>query len=557
MTAPGPPGVPGAPGTADAPGAPLTPGHPAGRRRRATVAVALACLWVLATLSACAPGRDEPVTLRVLAGSELADMQPLFEDLRRDTGITLAMEYQGTVEAAASLASGRYRHDLAWLSSSRPFQLLLKEGGRQADAPLSTSIMRSPVVVGMKPEVAQRLRRATPDGQLSWADVADAAADGTLKYAMADPRRSNSGLAALVGVATAAAGTGSALRPQDVSCDRLRGFFSGHALTEDSSGRLADGYVRNAARLDALITYESELLALNRAGTLRTPLEIVYPKDGIVLSDYPLMLLDPAKRDAYDRLTSWLRSGPVQQKIMDRTLRRPVDPDITRVPVLRAPLGNALYFPDSQEVVERLLADYGSARSGRAPRVIFLLDFSTSMRGDRIAGLRATMDGLGGADDSSSGKFVRFHRGETITVVRFGGRVLDERSVTYTGAPDLARLRGMVAEDRFDAGTAVWSALDHGYRTAADAVAKDPGRRVSIVLMTDGESNAGMSLDAFLARYAALPPAARAVRTYTVRYGGADPRELDRAARATGGHMADATGQSLLDAFKEIRGCHE
>lgn len=532
-------------------------GTPGRRRRRTPAALIVLCLCVLATLTACTGDRGEPVTLRVLASSELTDMQPLFDDLRRETGITLTMEYQGTVEAAASLATGHYRHDLAWLSSSRPFQLLLKEAGRQTDGPLSTSTMRSPVVVGLKPEVAQRLRKATVDGQLSWADLADASAAGTLKYAMADPRSSNSGLAALVGVATAAAGTGGALRPEDVSCDRLRGFFTGHAVTEDSSGRLTDAYARHQDGLDALITYESELLSLNRAGTLRTPLEIVYPKDGIVLSDYPLMLLDPAKRAAYDRLTAWLRSEPVQRKIMERTLRRPVDPGLTRLPGLRAPLGNALYFPDSQAVVDRLLADYADARSARPVRVIFLLDFSTSMRGERIANLRATMDGLSGADGSRSGKFARFHQGETLTVVRFGGRVLDERTVMYTGAPDLERLRDIVAADTFDAGTAVWSALDHGYRAAADAVAEDPAQRVSLVLMTDGENNAGMSLDDFLARYAALPAAARAVRTYTVRYGEADPRELDRAARATGGHMADATGQSLLNAFKEIRGCHE
>ncbi|MFC9699085.1 substrate-binding domain-containing protein [Streptomyces sp. NPDC056943] len=520
-------------------------------------ALALAWLCVLATLTSCTAHKPDPVTLRVLASSELADMQPLLDDLRRETGIRLEMEYQGTVEAAASLASGTYRHDLAWLSSSRPFQLLLKQHGRQTESPLSTSTMRSPVVVGMKPEVAQRLRRTAPDGQLSWADLTDAAAAGTLKYAMADPRSANSGLSALVGVATAAAATGGALRPEDVSCDRLRGFFAGHALAEDSSSGLVDAYARGEDGLDALITYESELLALNRAGTLRTPLEIVYPKDGIVVSDYPLMLLDPAARDAYDRLTAWLRSDPVQRKIMESTLRRPITPDLTRIPSLRAPLGNALYFPDSQAVVDRLLADYAGARSGGPARVLFLLDFSTSMRGKRIANLRATIDGLGGADDSRSGKFARFHRGETLTVLRFGGRVLDERSVTYTKAADLDRLRGFVAGDGFAAGTAIWSALDRAYRTAAGAVAKDPRQRVSIVLMTDGENNAGMSLDAFLGRYAALPPAARAVRTYTVRYGDADPRELDRAARATGGHMVDATEQSLLNAFKEIRGCHE
>ncbi|MFE7553602.1 substrate-binding domain-containing protein [Streptomyces gardneri] len=534
------------------PGRPRPP-----RRRRALTALALAWLAVLATLASCTSDSPAPVTLQVLASSELADMEPLFEDLRRDTGITLEMDYQGTVEATASLAAGRYRHDLAWLSSSRPFQLLLRKHGRQTESPLSTSTMRSPVVVGLKPEVARRLRRTAPDGQLSWADLADAAAAGTLKYAMADPRSSNSGLSALVGVATAAAATGGALRPEDVSCDRLRGFFAGHKLTVDSSGGLAGAYARAEGGLDALITYESELLALNRAGTLRAPLEIVYPKDGIVLSDYPLMLLDPARRDAYDRLTAWLRSEAVQRKIMERTLRRPITPDLPRIPILRTPLGNALYFPDDQAVVDRLLADYAAARSGGPTRVLFLLDFSTSMRGERIANLRATFDGLSGADDSRSGKFARFHRGETLTVLRFGGRVLDERSVTYGKADDLQRLRGFVADDGFATSTAVWSALDHAYRSAADALAKDSRQRVSIVLMTDGENNAGMSLDTFLGRYAALPPAARAVRTYTVRYGDSDPRELDRAATATGGHMADATGQSLLNAFKEIRGCHE
>ena len=533
------------------------PGSPHSRHPRAVAALVLAWLCVLAALTACSADEDEPVTLRVLASSELSDMQPLLDDLRRDTGIRLEMEYQGTVEAADSLAASTYRHDLAWLSSSRPFQLLLKKHGRQTESPLSTSTMRSPVVVGMKPEVAQRLRRTASDGQVSWADLADAAAAGTLKYAMADPRSANSGLSALVGVATAAAATGGALRPEDVSCDRLRGFFAGHALTVDSSSGLAAAYERSEDRLDALITYESELLALNRAGTLRVPLEVVYPKDGIVLSDYPLMLLDPSKRAAYDRLTAWIRSGPVQRKIMERTLRRPIAPELTRIPGLRAPLGNALYFPDSQAVVDRLLADYAAARSGGPARVLLLLDFSTSMRGERIANLRATIDGLSGTDDSRSGKFTRFHLGETLTVLRFGGRVLDERTVTYTKPRDLDRLRGFVAGDRFDPGTAVWSALDHAYRTAADAVATNPRQRVSIVLMTDGESNAGLSLDAFLGRYAALPPAARAVRTYTVRYGDADPRELDRAAEATGGHMVDATEQSLLNAFKEIRGCHE
>jgi Ca-activated chloride channel family protein len=518
------------------------------------IAVCMAWLW-LGAASGCSSGDPGPVTLRVLASSELADMRPLLDDLRRDTGIRLEMDYRGTIDASNALVPGHYRHDLAWLSSDRYFQLKVKAAGRNTEKPLATSIMRSPVVIGMRPATADRLRRATPGGQISWADVADAAADGSLKFAMADPRHTNSGLAALVGVATAAAGTGGALRPEDVSCDRLRGFFAGHALTEDSSDRLADGFVRRQDDLDALITYESELLSLNSGGKLRKPLEIVYPKDGMVLSDYPLLLLDPAKRAAYDRMVDWLKSRPVQKKIMERTLRRPIDPAVPRAPVLREPVGNALYFPDQQKVVDRLLTNYGDPRRDKPAQVIFLLDFSGSMRGERIAKVRATFDGLSGADDSRSGKFVRFYRGESLTVMRFGGRVLDDRSLAYDGQRDLDRLRGFVASDEFDTSTAIWSTLDRAYMKVAEIVGDDPGRPVSIVLMTDGENNTGMNLDAFISRYQARPPAARAVRTYTIRYGEADTKELDRAARATGGRMVDATAQSLLSAFKEIRGC--
>jgi Ca-activated chloride channel family protein len=525
-------------------------------RLRGLIALCLACLLLLPA-TGCAPDSPERITLKVLASSELADMAPILADLRRETGITLEMDHRGTVDASNELAApgGQRRHDLAWLSSDRYYLLKAKANGLSGEKPLSTSIMRSPVVIGMKRATAERLRGMATDGQISWADAADAAADGSLRFGMADPRHTNSGLAALVGVATASAGTGAALRPKDVSCERLRGFFAGHELTGDSSAGLADRFVARQDGLNALITYESELLALNSSGRLREPLEIVYPRDGMVLSDYPVLLLNPERRDAYDRLVEWLRSEPVQKRIMERTLRRPIDPGVARIDGLREPVGNALYFPDDQKVVDRLLADYGDPHRDRAARVIFLLDFSTSMRGERIERLRATFDGLAGADDSHSGKFVRFYRGESITVMRFGGRVLDERTVVYNGQRDLDRLRGFVAADDFADSTAVWSSLDHAYGTVLDLLRERPGQDVSVVLMTDGESNAGIDLDTFVRRHARLPKDVRAVRTYTIRYGEADTGELDRGARATGGRMVDAADRSLLSAFKEIRGC--
>jgi Ca-activated chloride channel family protein len=103
----------------------------------------------------------------------------------------------------------------------------------------------------------------------------------------------------------------------------------------------------------------------------------------------------------------------------------------------------------------------------------------------------------------------------------------------------------------------VWSALDHGYRAAARARAADPDRSVSLVLMTDGENNAGLSYAEFVRRHDALPAAVRAaVPTYPVHFGEADAGALRRAAARTGGRMVDASDSSLSEAFKEIRGCH-
>lgn len=505
----------------------------------------LALLWVaLALLSACSATQPEPVTLRVLASSELADLVPLLTGLRAATGVELELDLRGTIDATNALTPGDYRHDLAWLSSDRYFQLKLLKSGYAGPKPLSNPIMLSPVAIGVKRATAGRLGA---DGPVSWASIADHAAAGELRFAMGDPRHTGSGLAALIGVATAAAGTGRALRPEDVTCDRLRGLFAGHQRAAGTSTGLVDEFVAHQGELDALVSYESVLLSLNDSGRLAEPLEIIYPADGIVQSEYPLLLLDPAKRAAYDRVVEWLLSEPVQQQIMERTARRPIDPDVPRSSRLPDATGNSLYFPDQPEVIDSLLANYTDA--GPPGHVIFLLDFSGSMRGTRIAALRSAFADLTGTGQAT---FARFYQGERFTVVRFGAQVLAEREFASGEESDLAALREFVGTDSFDDSTAVWSTVDHAYDLATAITATDARRPVSIVLMTDGLSNTGLTVDDFLARYRSR---GSPVPTFAIRVGEADAAELAHAAAATGGHMVDAGADALPAAFKEIRGC--
>jgi Ca-activated chloride channel homolog len=150
----------------------------------------LVALLVAGLAAGCTSAKPERATLTVLASSELADLAPLLEDLRDDTGVELKLDPKGTVQASDELAKGDTGHDLAWLSSNRHLKL------KSVDLPLSTSTMVSPLVIGVKAEKAKRLRE---NGPPSWADIAARAGAGELTFGMSDPRVSGSGLAALIG----------------------------------------------------------------------------------------------------------------------------------------------------------------------------------------------------------------------------------------------------------------------------------------------------------------------------------------------------------------------
>jgi Ca-activated chloride channel family protein len=167
------------------------------------------------------------------------------------------------------------------------------------------------------------------------------------------------------------------------------------------------------------------------------------------------------------------------------------------------------------------------------------------MRGERIAALRERSP-ASAARPQRRRRFYRFYRGERFTVIRFGGTILGEQDFTVNGPADLAALRDWLATDSFDNATAVWSALDYAYSTVGG---DDPQRKVSIVLMTDGENNAGVGLAEFLThpdRPCRRSPSATARPT-----GPSWTRWRPRPA----GCPSIANTLSLLNAFKEIRGC--
>ena len=125
-------------------------------------------------------------------------------------------------------------------------------------------------------------------------------------------------------------------------------------------------------------------MGLNAGGKLHEPLTLIYPKEGIITADYPFMLLNAAKRDAYDKVVAYLRTPDVQKRIMTDTLRRPAVPGVAaRLALPDARPSIELPFPSKLDTIDALITAYLD-EVRRPASAIFVLDVSGSMEGDRL-----------------------------------------------------------------------------------------------------------------------------------------------------------------------------
>jgi Ca-activated chloride channel family protein len=511
----------------------------------------LSC-FLLASCNKREEPADSPNRLVVLAGSELKDIEPLLGGLREATGIELVPRYAGTLEAVERLQGGE-AFDLAWVANNHYASLVPAVKARIA---ASERTMLTPVVLGIKQSRARALGWEN-NPSLSWKDIADAAIAGKFTFGMTSPATSNTGFSGLLGLAAALSGKGDALEEKDIDAARLAAFFKAQRLTAGSSGWLADAYVKDQGKVDGIINYASTLLSLNRAGTLQEPLVLIYPRDGIVTADYPLMLINAAKRAAYDKVVAHVRGAVFQKAMSELTLRRPVNPDVAQPPLPPQALVE-LNFPAKLAVIDAILSAFDN--SLRLPTdSTFVLDQSGSMNGERIEELKKAMLGLSGIDTSVSGRFARFRNRERVFLVPFSTtpeptQRFDMGASAASNQQTLASLSERVGALRADGGTAIYDSLMQAYREALARRRADPERFYSVVVMTDGLNTQGAGFSDFAAWHASLPPADRNLRVFPVIFGEADPGEMQRVAEMSGGRSFDSRKNSLQAIFKEIRG---
>ncbi|MFK0218819.1 extracellular solute-binding protein [Streptomyces vinaceus] len=528
-------------------------------RRRLAAAVALAA--ALLGASACDSGSPDTAKptqskyqegkLRVLASSELADMEPVLKAAKAATGVSVELTWSGTLDAAEQVASGKAdgKYDAIWLSSNDYLRLRPEAAGKLSS---ETPVMSSPVALGVRADTLARL--GWKPEEVTWSAVHEAVAAGKLTYGMTDPVRSNSGFSALISVASGLSGAQAALTDADVRTaqPKLKEFFAGQKLTSGSSGWLATAYAKRGD-VDALVNYESVLLSMNRDA--KTDLTVIRPRDGVVTAHYPLTLLTSAPagaRESGRALTDYLSGAEAQRAITEKTFRRPVAAGVRPAAGLNADKRRELPFPGTRSVADGLLASYENELR-RPSRTVYVLDTSGSMEEeDRIGRLRSALTELTGTGDSGTGQ--RFRDREEVTLLPFGDKV--KKVLTHVvepgnPGPALDAIRGDVKSLRPEGGTAVYASLKAAYEHLGQGNAD---AFTSIVLMTDGQSgDKAKDFDSF---YAGLPDARKHTPVFAVLFGDSDRKELTHITELTGGRLFDATGGngSLDGAFEEIRG---
>jgi Ca-activated chloride channel homolog len=507
-----------------------------------------------ASNSATAAGAANPapaVDLRILAGSELKELEPDIKQAAQSAGLRVAVSYSGTLDMVDRI------------NAAEPFDAILPPNGAYPVLALShkplarEKLFYSRVALGVKKSKAHAL--GWDSHAPTWLEVVQAVKEHKLVYGMTNPTSSNTGMSALFAVAASIAKKTEDLSAEEVDRDKLKDFLAGQKLTAGSSGWLAEAYTRDEAKLDALVNYEAVLFRLNEQPGLHEPLTVIYPQDGVISADYPLMLLDEGKRQAYERLVAALRSDAFQAGPVARMYLRPSNPNVTRSPKLPGDAVAELSFPNRLEVIDAVLAAYQSELR-RPATSIYLLDISGSMRGERIHQVKTALEVLTGAEANSlTARFVRFQRRERVVLIPFASSPQEPARFAFedakTETDSYQSLRSYAEALQAHGGTAIYSALETAYVLAQQELTRDPNRVVTVVLLTDGENTQGIPYEDFRARFdTSQGGMADSVRTFPILFGEASSRQLDEIARLTGGRSFDGRHANLAAVFKEIRG---
>ncbi len=490
-------------------------------------------------------------TFRIISSSENKDMEEAIEQYARQYGIQVSFDYAGTLDIMEKLNAGE-EYDAVWCSNS--IWLYMLNSNVTVSNSKSTSI--NPVVFAIKDSKAEEL--GFKNKEIYTKDIVDAIKAGNLKFSMSNPTQTNSGATAYLGLLSSIAGSPEVLKLENIQNENvkkeLRSLFEGLERSSGSEEFLEELFINGS--YEAVVTYESSIININKQleqNNLET-LYALYPVDGVSISDSPFAYIDNginSKKEQFEKIQSYI-VGTEGQKELEKLGRRTwfggvnskadkkifnqnwgIDTGRYIVPIK---------FP-STTVIQDALAMY-QAELRKPVHTIFCLDYSGSMKDDGNAQLVDAMNYI--LDENLAKKdLLQFTENDKITIIPFSSNVLATWSTDegFTISDLITKIKNQTPRGSTNI-----------YDTSIEALqilnAEDLEKyNVSIVLMTDGQSNMG-NYNSFSNYYKRIN---KQIPIYSIMFGAAYEYELQNIADLTNGKIFDGKSD-LLKAFKEVRG---
>ena len=313
----------------------------------------------------------------------------------------------GSVDMMPMMAEqgAKMTFDAVWPANS----LWITLGDNQKVVKNAESILRSPVVLGVKKPAAEKL--GWIDAQVSISDILTAAEAGRLRLAMTSATQSNSGASTYFGFLHAMTGRPDVLLDEHLENpevqEKVRRLLNRVDRSSGSSGWLKDTVVNHYDRFQAMFNYEALIIKANQVLVKngKDPLYAIYPTDGIMISNSPLGYVDkkdPAKAELFKMRQDYLLSEPVQNKILAmgrRTGLLGLNPEAVDKSVFNPQWGIDVAriispVPQPGEPVIRKALDLYQVALRKPSRTAYVVDVSGSMKGQGIQDLKAAMNSL-------------------------------------------------------------------------------------------------------------------------------------------------------------------
>ncbi|MEO1290484.1 MAG: VWA domain-containing protein [Chloroflexota bacterium] len=534
-------------------------------KQRLTIVMSIILALVLVACdSVNIGGVSEERTVRIVSGSENRTLEPIIQEWANQNNYAVEITYEGSLDIARRLRTGSVPFDGVWPAN----RLWLDYGDINNVTRHDESILRSPVVFGVKRSVADRLGWINNDN-ITMADILEATESGEIRFMMTSATQSNSGASFYFGALNAFAGNPDVISSEDLNNadvqDQIERILGTVNRSSGSSGFLADLFLQEYNRFDAMVNYEALIIETNQELLTqgREPLYAIYPVDGLAIADSPLAYVErnlEGKEEAFLALQEFLLSEEAQEQLLQagrRTSNLGIQLDTADTQVFRPEWGidvnriiQPIRFPNSDTIGEALELYQTTFR--RPSCTAYVLDFSGSMASNGESELKAAMRTL--LDQNLASEYLlQGHPNDLSMVVLFSDFIrnqgqIDDWTVIGNDEADLRSLYLQIERQDAGGGTDIFSSTLFAMEELAEASA-DRNCLPAVIVMSDGQDGGGQL--ARLQRY--IDGTENDVPVFFITFGDADPDQLRPISEQTFGRIFDGS-DDLIEAFRSAKG---